>query len=176
MRYTDSKQFREYGIILARIDDRLVHGQVVAGWNRILGAEYIVVVSDEVAFDEFRKALIENAAAPGDITVEVLTREETSAKLKKGTYKEGGVLLLFGAPSDVTRFVDIGAELDSINVGGMHKAEGKVEYATALWLDNNDIGELYKIRDLGIGLFYQMVPMENARDIFSVIEGDNGQG
>lgn len=173
MRYTESEQFRKYGIILARIDDRLVHGQVVAGWNRILGAEYIVVVSDDVARDEFRKALIENAAAPGDITVEVLTGEETAANLEEGVYKEGGAILLFGNPSEVMSFVDIGTELDLINVGGMHQADGKLEYATALWLDDNDIADLYKIRDKGIGLFYQMVPMENARDIFAIIEGDN---
>ncbi len=173
MRYTDSDQFREYGIILARIDDRLVHGQVVAGWNRVLGAKYIVVVSDEVAGDDFRRALIENAAAPGDIVVKVFTRQDAAAEIEKGDYKDGGAILLFAAPSEVAKFVNIGGFLSVVNVGGLHQSPGKREYATALWLDDGDIEDLYNIRKMGIELFYQMVPMENARDIFALIENDN---
>jgi len=176
VKYTDSNQFRDYGIILARIDDRLVHGQVVAGWNRILKAKYIVVVSDDVSGDEFRRTMIENAAAPGDIIVRVLTAKAAAEVIGAGGFENGGVILLFANPSEVLDFMNVDSFLDVVNVGGLHQAPGKLEYATALWLDDRDINDIYTIRNRGVNLFYQMVPMENERDVLTIIESDNAAG
>ena len=176
MHYSDNVQFRDYGIILARIDDRLVHGQVVAGWNRILKAKYIVVVSDEVADDDFRRTMIESAAAPGDIVVKVLGVKDAVSVVGEGSFKDGSAILLFAGPSQVVDFIDANGLLSVVNVGGLHQAPGKREYATALWLDAEDIEDLYGIRETGVELFYQMVPMENARDIFAIIESKDAAG
>ena len=170
MDYTKNAQFRDFGIILARIDDRLVHGQVVAGWNRILKAKNIAVIDDDVAGDDFRRSMIEDVAAPGDIEVSVFPVNDAGEAIRDGRFKEGGAILLFVAPSVVVEFLRVDDLLDSINVGGLHQAPGKREYATALWLDDNDIEQLRTLRDMGKELFYQMVPMENARDLFTVIE------
>lgn len=169
MDYRSTEQFREYGILLARIDDRLVHGQVVAGWNRILRAQYITVISEAVAADDFRKSMVENAAAPGDLRVSVLTPNEALIEIRSGAYKNGGAILLFENPGDVYHFLQLDGLLDIINVGGMHQAAGKTEYATALWLDEKDIAFLLGIEAMGKKLFYQMVPMEGERDVIGLI-------
>jgi mannose/fructose/N-acetylgalactosamine-specific phosphotransferase system component IIB len=105
MRYKNTRQFREYGILLARIDDRLVHGQVVAGWNRVLSAGNIIVSSDSVAADEFRKIMLENASAPGDISVAVYGSMEAARRTKSGEYRDKGAILLFESPAEVLRFL-----------------------------------------------------------------------
>jgi mannose/fructose/N-acetylgalactosamine-specific phosphotransferase system component IIB len=163
-------QYKRYGVLLARIDDRLVHGQVVVGWNQVVRARFIVACNDLVAGDEFARTLLETASAPADVSVRVLTVEKAAAELLSGAYLNLGAILLFETPADVLRIMDAGVELDKINIGGMHQKKGKVEAATAIWLDEKDCADLRAIVERGARVTAQMVPPEAEVGIESILE------
>jgi mannose/fructose/N-acetylgalactosamine-specific phosphotransferase system component IIB len=166
--FRDTEQYKRYGILLARIDDRLVHGQVVVGWNRVVCARYIVACNDRTAGDEFARTIIETASAPADITVRALAVEEAARETSYGVFREGGAILLFENPSDLLRMMDAGVKLDKINLGGLHQKPGKTEAATAIWLDDKDCINLRAIVNRGARITVQMVPTEAEADIESI--------
>ena len=80
-------------VVLCRIDDRLIHGQVVEGWLRIINAEHIVIVSDEVAKDEMQQALL-SLAVPRNIKVSSFAVEESAVKVTENPLQKCRLLLL----------------------------------------------------------------------------------
>jgi mannose/fructose/N-acetylgalactosamine-specific phosphotransferase system component IIB len=168
--FRDTEQYRRYGVLLARIDDRLVHGQVVVGWNRVVRARFIVACNDRVAGEEFARTIIETASAPADITVMALSVDEASAETRSGAFRGGGAILLFDSPADVVRVLDASVELDRVNLGGMHQKPGKTEAATAIWLDENDCTDLRVIVERGARVTAQMVPTEAEVDVGVILD------
>jgi mannose/fructose/N-acetylgalactosamine-specific phosphotransferase system component IIB len=158
--FRDTEQYKLYGILLARIDDRLVHGQVVVGWSRAVGARHIVVCNDRTAGDEFSKTIIETASAPADIYVRALTVEEAVKETSCGAFRKTGAIFLFENPADLLRIMDAGVKLDKVNLGGLHQRPGKTEAVKAIWLDEKDCADLQAIVDRGARVTVQMVPTE----------------
>jgi mannose/fructose/N-acetylgalactosamine-specific phosphotransferase system component IIB len=169
-RFRDTEQYKRYGVLLVRIDDRLVHGQVVVGWNRVVCARFIVVCNDRVAGDEFARTIVETASAPADITVIVLSVDEASAETRSGAFRNGGAILLLDSPADVLRILDAGVELDNVNLGGMHQKPGKTEAATAIWLDESDCADLRSLVKRGARVTAQMVPTEAEVDVGVILD------
>ncbi|HEY8804985.1 MAG TPA: PTS sugar transporter subunit IIB, partial [Clostridium sp.] len=111
-------------ISLARIDDRLIHGQVVTSWSKETKCERIIVCNDEVAADTMRKTLLEQVAPPG-VKSNVISIEKAIRVINNPKYANVNVLLLFTNPTDVLRLVEGGVDLKTINIGGMSFKEGK---------------------------------------------------
>ena len=110
--------------VLARIDSRLLHGQVATAWTKAMNPTRIIVVSDGVARDKLRKNLIQQAAPPG-VKAHVVPVDHM-IKLAKDDQHFGGqrAMLLFENPQDVLRAVDGGVPLKTINVGSMAHSIG----------------------------------------------------
>lgn len=168
--FRSTDQYKRYGVLLARIDDRLVHGQVVVGWNQVVRAKHIVVCSDRAAGDEFERAIVEAASAPADLSVRVYGLGETARALSEGAFLEGGVILLFEGPADALRLINAGITLDRVNVGGMHQKPGKSEAAVAVWLDDRDGEVLRALVATGARVTAQMVPSEAALNIEFILD------
>ncbi|UCE26628.1 MAG: PTS sugar transporter subunit IIB [Candidatus Coatesbacteria bacterium] len=168
--FRDTEQYKRYGVLLARIDDRLVHGQVVVGWNSVVCARFIVACNDRVAGDEFARTIIETASAPSDITVIALSVNEAAAETSSGVFRDGGAILLFESPADVLRVLDAGVELDRVNLGGMHQKPGKTEVATAIWLDDGDRTNLRTLVERSARVTAQMVPTEPEKGIEVILD------
>ena len=113
--------------VLARIDSRLLHGQVATAWTKAVHPTRIIVVSDAVAKDQLRKNLIQQAAPPG-VKAHVVPINHM-IKLAKDDKHFGGqrAMLLFENPEDVLRVVEGGVPLKTINVGSMAHSIGKVQ-------------------------------------------------
>ena len=125
--------------VLARIDSRLLHGQVATAWTKTVNPTRIIVVSDEVAKDELRKNLITQASPPG-VKAHVVPVGHM-IKLAKDDQHFGGqrAMLLFENPKDVLRVVEAGVSLKTINVGSMAHSIGKVQPNKVLDFNQKDI-------------------------------------
>jgi mannose/fructose/sorbose-specific phosphotransferase system IIB component len=143
-------------IQLIRIDDRLIHGQVVVGWVKTLKTECLVVVNDAIAVNTMQKTLME-MAVPVDLKVYFYTIEQAAQAVaaKKENLKS---LLLFSNPTDVLAFVIQGANLASINIGGMHFCEGKRQVGKTICVNDEDVKAFRELRQKGVELEVRAVP------------------
>jgi PTS system mannose-specific IIB component len=132
--------------VLARIDSRLLHGQIATAWSKDVLPTRIIVVSDNVAKDELRSKLITQAAPPG-VKAHVVPVSQM-IKLAKNDKSFGGqrALLLFENPQDVLRAVEGGVPLKTINIGSMAHAVGKVQPNKVLAFNQDDIDTFAKLK------------------------------
>lgn len=142
----------DYMIIgLARIDDRLIHGQVATRWTKETNVRRIIVVSDEVAADTVRKTLLTQVAPPG-VTAHVVDVAKMLRVYNNPKYAGERVMLLFTNPTDVERLAEGGVKFTSINIGGMAFRQGKTQVNNAVSVDEKDIEAFKKLNARGIEL------------------------
>jgi mannose/fructose/sorbose-specific phosphotransferase system IIB component len=159
-------------IVLVRIDDRLIHGQVVEGWLKAIGANHIVVLSDEVAADKMQQILL-SMAVPRNIKVTNFAVEEGAKKLQEAGF--GGkerILLLLSRPADVLRLLNYGMKLASVNVGGMHFSQGKKQILRNVSVDEGDLKSLKAIADLGVTLEGRVLPADEMINVSEVVNNE----
>lgn len=130
---------------LARIDDRLIHGQVATRWTKESRVSRIVVVNDDVAKDSVRSTMLKSVAPPG-VTAHVVDVEKMIRVYNNPEYAGERMMLLFTNPTDVVRLMEAGVEFKSINVGGMAYKDGKKMITSAVAVDEKDI-EAFKVLD-----------------------------
>ncbi|WKS79897.1 PTS mannose transporter subunit IIAB [Edwardsiella tarda] len=136
---------------LARIDDRLIHGQVATRWTKETGVSRIIVVSDEVAQDHVRSTLLKQVAPPG-VTAHVVDIAKMIRVYNNPKYANDRVMLLFTNPTDVERLVEGGVKITSVNIGGMAFRQGKTQVNNAVSVDETDIDAFKKLDARGIEL------------------------
>ena len=158
---------------LVRIDDRLVHGQVVEGWIPHLHAEVVVVASDAAAADATQVALL-GLALPEDVELVVLTVAQAAGHpaLSAGFTKR--VLLLAPGPMEILALFERGATFSLVNVGGLHYSAGRVQLGKAIFLNDQDREALKKLSKLGIRLEGRALPGEKEIDLLGLIEPGGG--
>jgi PTS system mannose-specific IIB component len=156
--------------VLARIDSRLLHGQVATAWTKTTQPTRIIVVSDTVAKDELRKKLIQQAAPPGVKAHVVPVRK--MIELAKDDQHFGGqrALLLFENPQDAFRAVEGGVPLKTINVGSMAHSPGKVQPNKVLAFNQDDIDTFAKLKELGLNFDVRKVPNDSKGDMGEIIK------
>lgn len=143
-------------IQLIRIDDRLIHGQVVVGWVKALNIERLVVVNDGIARNSMQKTLME-MAVPSGLKVSFFTVAEAVERCRPSEPRERS-LLLFANPVDVLEFGKKGGALSTVNVGGMHYCEGKQQVSKTVCVDNGDVEAFRELKKRGIELEVRAVP------------------
>ncbi|WP_112182520.1 MULTISPECIES: mannose/fructose/sorbose PTS transporter subunit IIA [Paraliobacillus] len=151
----------KFEYVLARIDSRLLHGQVATAWTRNTLPTRIIVVSDTVAQDELRKKLIQQAA-PSGVKAHVVPIAKM-IELAKDDQHFGGqrALLLFENPQDVLRAVEGGVPLDTINVGSMSHSIGKVQPNKVLAFSQEDVDTFAKLKEFGVKFDVRKVPNDS---------------
>ena len=148
-------------VSMVRIDDRLIHGQVVLGWSRVLKPDRIAVANDRVATNSWERRFF-TASVPPHIKVSFLTLEETAVELLGDIYKDESVLILFEAVRDLYTMVEKGVRLDEVNIGGLHHREGAEELLPYVFLTDEDRGLLRELVKRGVTLRAQDVPGASA--------------
>ncbi|MDD9149771.1 mannose/fructose/sorbose PTS transporter subunit IIA [Sporolactobacillus sp. CQH2019] len=160
----------KFKYVLARIDSRLLHGQVATAWTKTTQPTRIIVVSDAVAKDDLRKKLIQQAAPPG-VKAHVVPVEQM-IRLAKDDQHFGGqrALLLFENPQDALQAVEGGVPLKTINVGSMAHSVGKVQPNKVLAFDQNDIDTFAKLKEAGVDFDVRKVPADSKADMDEIIK------
>ena len=156
-------------VLLSRVDDRLIHGQVVVGWAQNLKANHIVVINDDIIRNDMQKFLF-RMATPSDIKLSILSVKEASEQLKKREFDEDSVILLFRSPADVCGLLENGGRIGEINIGGMHYGENKVQLFDAIFVGEEDVRNLLNIKELGVSMEVRMVPSDSKKDIIKAID------
>jgi PTS system N-acetylgalactosamine-specific IIB component len=150
-------------ILLTRIDNRLVHGQVATQWNGTLGANLILVANDKVATDEIQQGLMD-MAAPTGVAMRYFSIQKTIDVIGKAS-DDQKIFLIVRDPIDVLKLVEGGVPIKKVNIGNMHMAEGKRQVATTVAVDDADVAAFKKLQELGVELFIQRVPQIGAEDV-----------
>lgn len=155
-------------INLARIDSRLLHGQVATAWTPDSKANRIIVVSDAVAKDEMRKTLITQAAPPG-VKANVVPVKKMIEVAKDPRFGETKALLLFETPQDALAAIEGGVPVETLNVGSMAHSTGKTMLNSVLSVNKDDVAAFEKLRDLGVKFDVRKVPNDSKSDLFALI-------
>ena len=153
----------EPNILLTRIDNRLIHGQVATQWNSTLGANLILVANDDVAGNKMRQNLM-NMAAPTGVATRFFSLQKTIDVIHKASPKQH-IFLVAENPSDVLTLVKGGVPIRKVNIGNMHMSEGKRQVATSVAVDDADVSAFKELQDLGVELEIRRVPSTPAEDI-----------
>ncbi len=144
-------------ISLIRIDDRLIHAQVVIGWGRHLHPDRIVVADDYVAGDELERSLY-SSATPPEIKTSILTLEETVRRTEGGVFDREKLVILVAHPQSVLGLMDLGLDVDTVNVGGLHYAKGKEKVLDHVYLDEGERAALRELVKRGVTLEARVLP------------------
>jgi PTS system mannose-specific IIB component len=159
----------DYMVIgLARIDDRLIHGQVATRWTKETNVTRIIVVSDEVAADTVRKTLLTQVAPPG-VTAHVVDVAKMIRVYNNPQYAGDRVMLLFTNPTDVERIVEQGVKITTVNIGGMAFRQGKTQVNNAISVDEKDIEAFKKLNARGIELEARKVSTDQKLKMMDLI-------
>lgn len=109
---------------LVRVDDRLIHGQVVAIWLKALGAKRIVIVDDRTAKDDFLREILV-LASPKGVAVEIHPLETGIARVKEVAADDDPAFVLVRSPITALRLREAGVEFPILNVGGIGAGPGR---------------------------------------------------
>ncbi|MDO5018700.1 MAG: PTS N-acetylgalactosamine transporter subunit IIB [Lagierella massiliensis] len=150
-------------IMLTRIDNRLIHGQVATQWTNVIGANLILVANDKVASDKMRQGLMD-MAAPNGVATRYFTIQKTIDVIHKAADRQK-IFIICESPQDVLRLVEGGVPIKKVNIGNMHMAEGKRQVAQVVAVDDLDVEAFKKLRDSGVELEIRKVPTESAEDV-----------
>jgi mannose/fructose/N-acetylgalactosamine-specific phosphotransferase system component IIB len=156
-------------IILARIDDRLIHGQVVEGWVNFLKATCILVADDKVAANPLQRSIME-ISVPERLKVVIGKVEEICEKVRSSSLDEERAILLFSNPVDVVRCLKAGFSFPKINLGGLHFVPGKRKIMDVLAVDDADLEALQDILRQGVKVEIQTVPTEKPQPLEKAIK------
>ena len=156
-------------IALVRIDDRLIHGQVVTVWSKETKCQRIIVCNDDVANDEIRRTLLTQVAPPG-VQSSVVGIEKAVRVINNPKYENDVVLLLFTNPPDVLRLVEAGIDIKTVNIGGMSFKEGKTQLTAAVSVNDEDIKSFKSLNDKNIELEIRKVASDSKSFIMKLIE------
>jgi PTS system mannose-specific IIB component len=159
-------------INLARIDTRLLHGQVATNWTPASKADRIIVASDAVAKDDLRKNLIKQAA-PGGINANVVPISKLIEAAKDPRFGNTHALILFETVQDALRAIEGGVEIKELNVGSMAHSTGKTMVNNVLSMNKEDVATFEKLRDMGVKFDVRKVPNDSNKDLFELIKKAN---
>ena len=161
--------------VLARIDTRLLHGQVATNWTKATNPNRIIVVSDSVSKDDLRKKLIEQAAPPG-VRAHVIPLDKLVQVYNDPRFGDTKALLLFENPQDALAVIEKGVEIPELNIGSMAHSVGKVQINNVLSVDQADVDTYKKLRDLGVKFDVRKVSGDSPSDLFKLSAAKAGEG
>lgn len=155
--------------VLARIDSRLLHGQVATAWTKATNPTRIIVVSDSVAKDDLRKKLIEQAAPPG-VKANVIPVKKMIEIAKDPRFGGTRALLLFENPADVVRVIDGGVKIDEVNVGSLAHSVGKVVVNKVLSMGQDDVKAFEQLKADGVKFDVRKVPNDSRANMDELVK------
>lgn len=144
-------------ILLTRIDNRLVHGQVGVTWTKTIGANLLVVADDATSEDKLQQQLMSVTAKSSGAGIRFFSIAKTAAIIDRAAPNQK-IFIICKTPHDVRRLVEAGVELKDVNVGNMHFSEGKHQLSKKVYVDDQDMEDLKFLASKGINVYIQDVP------------------
>lgn len=155
-------------IVLARIDDRFIHSQVLTRWIKIHAADRIIVVSDEVAQDEMRKTLI-LSVAPSNVKASAVSISKMAKAFHSPRYEDTTAMLLFENPGDIVSLIEAGVPIETVNVGGMRFENNRRQITKSVSVTEKDIKSFEQLHGLGVKLELRQLPSDSSEDFMQIL-------
>lgn len=155
--------------IILRIDDRLIHGQVLVGWGTYYSIKHLVVGNDRIAQNEWERNLL-LMAAPSEMDSRVLTLEESVSYIHEHLNAPDVSMVLIESPADLQKMADKGLMLKQVNVGGIHFSENRSKYLNYLFLSSEEVELFERLMEQGFAFECQDVPTAPRYDLKKVLE------
>ena len=144
-------------ILLTRIDNRLIHGQVVCNWAGTVGANLIVVVDDETANSDTEKSIMQLAASSLGFDSRFFTVQHTIDVINKASDSQK-ILLVCKTPQVLRKLIEGGVEIKNVNIGNLHFSEGKKKISDKVYVDDKDLEDLNFIKSKVDEIYIQDTP------------------
>jgi mannose/fructose/N-acetylgalactosamine-specific phosphotransferase system component IIB len=155
--------------ILWRIDDRLIHGQIIIGWCGQLPIGRLVVCDDEIARTSWEKNLM-LMAAPSNLPTDIHTVTETAGLAEQWSASPKVTLVLVKSPTIIGQLLEEGVKIKKVNVGGIHYREDRKEYLPYLYLSDSEIDIFKDLMIRGISFECQDVPTAHTYDLAKLLK------
>ena len=155
--------------VLARVDTRLLHGQVATTWTKTTQPNRIIVVSDSVAHDDLRKKMIEQAAPPG-VKANVVPIDKMIQVAKDPRFGNTKAMLLFETPQDALRAIKGGVDIKELNIDSMAHSLGKVVVNKAIAMNQDDIKTLEELKEMGVTFDVRKVPADSKENMDNLLK------
>jgi PTS system mannose-specific IIB component len=157
-------------LVLTRIDNRLIHGQVLEAWVPHVLANCIVVANDVLAANSLKKLMMK-ASVPSRMRVEIASVADAVELLLTSVLDDYRVLLLFGTPADALRAYRLGLNYQQLNLGNLHADAGKARFSCTVFLALEDLDDLKSLEEAGVTITARCVPADTERPWRQLIPG-----
>lgn len=151
-------------ILLLRIDNRLVHGQVGVAWSSSLGANLLLVADDGVAQDPLQQQIMSMTAESMGIGIRFFSLQKTIDIIGKASAAQK-IFIVCRTPQEARFLIEGGVPIKSVNVGNMHFVEGKRSITKKVYVDDQDLANLRTIQAKGVDVFIQDTPSDSKHSI-----------
>lgn len=155
-------------IEFARVDDRLIHGEVVTAWAPTYSINHIIIVDNEVASDPFQKRILK-ALAPNKVKVDAYTIDEAATYLLQPINEKERILILTKSPIAYLGLAEKGVELPQVNLGGMGIRGERKTFIKNVACDEEEVEAIRKLVEKNIHVFYQLVPEQRLIEITDLL-------
>lgn len=141
---------------MIRIDDRLIHGQVVVGWCPNLKPDRLILCDDEIARSDWESQIYKDAS--NEYAVSVCTVDETVDLIQDGKFENDRIFLIVGYPGILVRLLQQGLMFNKVTVGGMHYESGKRKVLDFVYIDDTDLKNFQYLHEQNILIECKALP------------------
>lgn len=156
-------------LVLIRVDDRLIHGQVLMGWTRSLRVDHVIAADDATAKDPMQTTLMK-MAAPTGLGVSVLPVADAARKLLAGELDRAKVLLLVRGPLALLELREAGLTFDKVNAGNVRSAPGRKKLTKEVFASPEDIAAWKHLIADGVSVEAQWLPDQSRRNLADLLD------
>jgi len=153
-------------ITIARIDERLIHGQVAFAWTTAYKSQAVMAIDDAVAKDAFQKSLLE-MACPQGLKCFVVDTAKAVELLKK--YENKKIFVVVKHPDVYVKLVQAGIAISSVNVGGLYYKEGRRQISTTVYVDDEMIAAFQQLHEAGVALEVRTHPSDSGSEFMNLL-------
>ena len=150
--------------LAVRVDDRLIHGQVVTQWVNVFKAQHIVVIDNNVAKDKMQKSVLKFAAPP-DIKVSIFSVDKAVEVWEKNQFGTKNVFVLFRDVKQIAKLQEKGVSFEEITIGQMAIINDRKQIYKQVGLSESEAQTLMDIEKTGVKLYFQMQPTDKKESL-----------
>lgn len=155
-------------IVAARIDGRLIHGQVANLWTTKLNISRIMVVDNDIVNNDLEKTGLK-LATPAGVKLSILTEEKAATNILAGRYDSQRLLIVARRPDRFLSLIEKGVTIPELNVGNMSQSSETRSVTRSVNIVDEDIVAFDAIQGHGTKIIHQMVPNDSAQDFMSLL-------
>ncbi len=156
-------------VLLVRVDDRFIHGQILESWIPFLKAQSVVVANDALASDHFQKTIM-SMAIPDRIALRIVTLDEVTCLAQDMDLDDKRTLVIVSSIRDAHALYSKGFRFLKLNLGNNKGTQASRQVSYSVWVDQDDVRMLKNLMDSGVDVSLQSVPRERLIDMKSLMD------